>query len=69
MIFLSSFFCASMSRPIVNRKNCLDDVAKVFNPEKYFDFFFVSKISENRFHLPGERDLFKHNYLFAVAKH
>ena len=28
-----------MSRPIVNRKNCLGDVAAVYNPENVNNFF------------------------------
>ena len=55
--FWSRFFCASMSRPIVNRKNCLGDVAAVYNPENVNNFFPLQIFPEGSIHLPGERDL------------
>ena len=38
-------------------KNCLGDVATVFNPEKYFGDFSLEIIPGAPPHLPGEREL------------
>ena len=46
-----------MSRPIVNRKNCLGDVAAVYNPENVNNFFPLQIFPEGSIHLSGEREL------------
>ena len=55
--FWSRFFCASMSRPIVNRKNCLGDAAMVYNTENDLNYFSSQIFPEASIHLPGEREL------------
>ena len=46
-----------MSVPELYGKNCLGDVATVYNPEKDFGFFSLQIFPEASIHLPGEREL------------
>ena len=46
-----------MSRPIVNRKKCLGDVAAVYNPENVNNVFPLQIFPEGSIHLSGEREL------------
>ena len=51
------FFCATRYTVVVYGKNCLGDVATVFNPEKYFGDFSLEIIPGAPPHLPGEREV------------
>ena len=47
MFFLIQFFCATRYTLVVYGKNCLGDVATVFNPEKYFGDFSLEIIPKS----------------------
>ena len=56
-----------MSRPIVNRKNCLGDAATVYNTENDLNYFSSQIFPEASIHLPGEREVLMLNYLGTDA--
>ena len=64
--FWSRFFCASMSVSELYGKNCLGDVATVYNPEKDLNFFSWQIFPEASIHLPGEREMVANNIVVPL---